>query len=184
MRSAVFLDRDGVINRKAPEGEYITRWEDLEILPGVAASVRQIKEADLKVVVVTNQRCVAKGILTEIALQKLHERLIDQLAQDGAIIDGIYYCPHDKTAGCSCRKPAAGMLVQAAQEHEIDLKGSWMVGDSPSDILAGKNAGCRTIFLKTRDDLRAATIEGEPVTADKVASSLLEAVQQILPLTK
>ncbi len=184
MRSAVFLDRDGVINRKAPEGEYITRWEDLEILPGVAESVRKIKEADLKVVVVTNQRCVAKGMLTEIALQELHKRLIDRLAEEGAVLDGIYYCPHDKTAGCACRKPAAGMLVQAAQEHEIDLKGSWMVGDSPSDILAGKKAGCRTIFLKTRDDLRAATIERESMTADKVASSLLEAVRQILPVTK
>lgn len=178
---AVFLDRDGVINRKAPEGQYITRWEDMEILPGVVEAIQQLRKAEFRVVVVTNQRCVAKGLLSETGLQDLHVKLTELLASQGAAIDAIYYCPHEKDAGCACRKPAPGMLLTAAHEHELNLKESWMIGDSPSDLLAGKGAGCRTALVISRrqSDEGVAKTSGL-LEADLVAGSLLEAAQEIL----
>jgi|SRR5882672_7117062 len=178
---AVFLDRDGVINRKAPEGQYITHWEDMEILSGVVEAIQQFGKAEFKVVVVTNQRCVAKGLLGEAELQDLHLKLTELLASRGAVIDAIYYCPHEKNAGCSCRKPAPGMLLTAAREHEINLGESWMVGDSPSDLRAGKSAGCRTALVISRrqSDEGVAKTPGL-LEADLVAGSLLDAAQEIL----
>ena len=182
---AVFLDRDGVINRKAPEGQYITRWEDVEILSGVVEAIQQLGEAGFKVVVVTNQRCVAKGLLSEAGLQVLHQKLEELLASRGAVIDAIYYCPHEKNVGCTCRKPAPGMLLKAAREHGLDLGESWVVGDSTSDLQAGKSAGCKTALVTTSQPSEVgAGIIPAPLHADLVAASLLEVVQQILRRAK
>src|SRR5215472_7327706 len=114
MKRAAFLDRDGVINKRASEGEYITRWEDVQILPGVADAIAMLNRAGFLVIVVSNQRCVAKGQISVAQLEELHERLRHSLAADGATIDHVYYCPHEKTPPCSCRKPAPGMLLTAA----------------------------------------------------------------------
>src|SRR5205823_14054634 len=95
MNKAAFLDRDGVINRKAPEGEYITSWEDMEILPGVAEAISLLHRSGFRTIVVSNQRCVAKGLITIDELEALHHRMCDVLAQAGAKIDGVYYCPHE-----------------------------------------------------------------------------------------
>ena len=95
MSRAVFLDRDGVINQRPPEGDYITRWEDFHILPGVAEGIALINRAGFSVIVVTNQRCVAKGLMTEADLQQMHERMTGDLARAGAKIDATYYCPHE-----------------------------------------------------------------------------------------
>lgn len=184
MARAAFLDRDGVINRKAPEGQYVTRWEDFHVLPGVIEGIAQLNGAGLSVIVVTNQRCVAKGLLTEADLKKLHQRMSDHLAQAGATVDAIYYCPHELEPPCRCRKPAPGMLLEAADSHALDLTSSWMIGDSDIDILAGKNAGCRTARLSMK---RATQGESEldrdfREDADIVASSLLDAIHQILQL--
>src|SRR5271168_5223876 len=119
MTRAVFLDRDGVINRKPPEGDYVTRWEDFHILPGVAEGIVHLKQAGFRVIVVTNQRCVAKGLLSVAELEKMHQQMSDLLAQSGAAIDGIYYCPHEMEPRCDCRKPAPGMLLDAASDHGI-----------------------------------------------------------------
>src|SRR5689334_22943791 len=147
MTKAVFLDRDGVINQKAPNGQYVTRWEDFHLLPGVVEGIAQLNRAGLRVIVVTNQRCVARGLLTEMELNKLHRRMSEDLAEAGATIDAIYYCPHELEPSCDCRKPAPGMLLEAARFHCLDLAASWMIGDSDSDLQAGKNAGCRTVRL-------------------------------------
>ncbi|MBS1841111.1 MAG: HAD family hydrolase [Acidobacteria bacterium] len=181
---AVFLDRDGVINRKAPEGQYITRWEEMELLPGVVHAIQQFGKAGFKIVVVTNQRCVAKGLLTPAELEELHRRLTELLASHGAVIDAIYYCPHEKSDGCSCRKPAPGMLLVAAREHGISLKESWMVGDSPSDLQAGKSAGCKTALVTTHQQSEVGTGISISSEADLVGESLLEVTQQILCLSK
>jgi len=178
---AVFLDRDGVINRKAPEGQYITRWEDMELLPGVVEAIKDLRKANFTVVVITNQRCVAKGILKETELEELHRKLKELLASRGAAIDAIYYCPHEKNAGCSCRKPEPGMLLTAARDRGISLKESWMVGDSASDLQAGKSAGCHTALVTTRGQLEERIAESPwSAEADLVAASLLEVAQQIL----
>jgi D-glycero-D-manno-heptose 1,7-bisphosphate phosphatase len=175
MKRAAFLDRDGVINRKAREGEYVTRWEEMQILPGVSGAIALLNRAGFRVIVVSNQRCVAKGLITTADLEALHRRLCEALARDGATIDAIYYCPHETQPPCRCRKPQPGMLLDAARDHDIDLGASWMIGDSKADVEAGKSAGCNTALL-------AGGERGAKEEAGTVAASLLEAVQHILQL--
>ncbi|HSZ01591.1 MAG TPA: HAD family hydrolase [Terriglobales bacterium] len=174
MNKAAFLDRDGVINRKAPtEDDYITRWEEMDILPGVVEAIALLNQASFRVIIVSNQRCVAKGLLTEGELDSMHSRMCSELAARGAHIDGVYYCPHEEQPPCSCRKPEPGMLFAAADEQQVDLSFSWMIGDSDKDVEAGRKAGCKTARLlkgnETGND-----------KADVVVRSLLEATRQIL----
>lgn len=173
MKRGAFLDRDGVINRKPPEGQYVTRWEDMHFLPGVPNAIRLLGEAGFCVLAVSNQRCVAKGLLTANELESIHKRMCQELAAADAVITEVYYCPHEEQPPCSCRKPAPGMLLKAAREHEIDLTASWMIGDSDVDVDAGRIAGCRTARILNGDEV-------ETVGADVFARSLLEAVRQIL----
>jgi D-glycero-D-manno-heptose 1,7-bisphosphate phosphatase len=175
MNKAVFLDRDGVINRRPPQGDYVTRWEDLHLLSGTAEAIALLNHAGFLVIVVSNQRCVAKGLITVSELESMHNRMCRALAVEGAIIDAVYYCPHEKQPGCACRKPAPGMLRTAATAHKIDLIASWMIGDSDIDIAAGRAAGCRTARLLTDDNL-------PKEIADLTANTLPEAISQILSL--
>jgi len=176
MKKAVFLDRDGVINRKPPEGEYVTSWEGLELLPGVAEATASLVKTGFRVIVVSNQRCVSKGLLTVRELESIHQRLCQKLAAASAVITAVYYCPHDTQPPCTCRKPAPGMLLAAARDHELDLTGSWMIGDSDTDVEAGKKAGCRTARILKIGEMPHGG-------ADIFAQSLFDAVQQILPMT-
>lgn len=173
MRRAAFLDRDGVINQKPPEGEYVTSWEGMRFLPGVAEAIRLLLRAGFRVIVVSNQRCVAKGLISTSDLELIHQRMCEELAAAGARIDAVYYCPHENEPRCNCRKPAPGMLFTAARARNIDLKASWMIGDSDSDIAAGSRAGCRTARILKKNEMQ------DP-RADVFAPSLLEAVRQIL----
>lgn len=180
MNRAAFLDRDGVINRKAPEGQYVTRWEEVEFLPGVAAAISMLNKAGFRVIVVSNQRCVAKGLVTTEEVEALHRKICRELAgqganNQGAVIDAVYFCPHEASPACDCRKPAPGMLLAAAKDHQIDLHASWMIGDSAADVGAGKNAGCRTVLLSPHANSSASA-------PDFVAQSLLDATQKILEL--
>lgn len=142
---ALFLDRDGVI---CPElGRYRLASDGFQLLPGIKDVVRAAKERGYLVVVVTNQPQIAKGLLSEAELQKLHsdmERLL------GYALDGIYHCPHTDADSCTCRKPKAGMLVRAAEELDIDCARSILIGDGDKDILAGQAVGCKTIFVKNK----------------------------------
>jgi D-glycero-D-manno-heptose 1,7-bisphosphate phosphatase len=171
MTKAVFLDRDGVINRKAPEGQYVTRWEKMELLPGAREAVYLLNQAGFLVIVVSNQRCVAKGLVTTDEVDSMHARMRHEFEVSGAKLDAIYYCPHENQ--CSCRKPRPGMLLQAARTHDVDLSASWMVGDSDGDVEAGRTAGCRTARLINNDNSAASH-------ADIVALSLLGAAYKIL----
>jgi|HubBroStandDraft_6_1064221.scaffolds.fasta_scaffold796186_1 D-glycero-D-manno-heptose 1,7-bisphosphate phosphatase len=173
MARAVFLDRDGVINCKAPEGKYITQWDEVRFLPGVAKAVRCIREAGLLAVLVTNQRAVAKGLISEIQLHSLHARMWQELFGEGQGFDAVYYCPHQSEPLCGCRKPQPGMLLAAARDHGIDLRTSWMVGDSESDVVIGQRVGCRTIRIGS-PELRYST------AADEVSASLLDAADRII----
>jgi D-glycero-D-manno-heptose 1,7-bisphosphate phosphatase len=174
MNKAAFLDRDGVINQKAAtEDEYVTRWEEMKILPGVAQGISLLNQAGFRVIVVSNQRSVAKGLITIPELESIHRQMCDELSRFGATIDDIYYCPHELRPPCACRKPEPGMLLQAARAHNIDLTTSWMIGDSDKDVQAGRKAGCRTARV-TRSN------ETEHSSADIVARSLLEAATLIL----
>lgn len=177
MNKAAFLDRDGVINRKAPEQAYVTSWEEMQFLPGVIESIAELNRAGFRVIVVTNQRCVAKGLVTVHDLESLHQRMCIEFEVRGASIAGVYYCPHELRPPCVCRKPQPGMILEAAREHNIDLTASWMIGDSDVDVAAGKNAGCKTAQLLPIGVRSKAA-------PDVVALSLAEAVDQILHQSK
>jgi len=181
MTRAVFLDRDGVINRKPREGDYVTRWEDFHILPGVAEGIALLNRAAFLVIVVTNQRCIAKGLMSAAELEKMHERMTELLAKAGAIVDGTFYCPHEIEPACDCRKPAPGMLLNAARLHGIELSASWMIGDSDIDVEAGRNAGCKTVRLWSTEEAldKAGRLPGTTCNSDITATSLLDAISQI-----
>ncbi|HEX5483530.1 MAG TPA: HAD family hydrolase [Terriglobia bacterium] len=175
LRRAVFLDRDGVINRKAPEGQYITGWRHFELLPGVAQAVRQFNEAGFLVIVVTNQQCVAKGLLTETQLKSIHRRMVADLKRQGSVIDAVYYCPHGAEAHCACRKPEPGMILEAARDYKINLAASWMVGDCFKDVQAGLAAGCKTAWITESGFGRS-----EGARPDLMVRSLAEAAPRLL----
>lgn len=174
MHKAIFLDRDGVINRKAKtEDEYVTCWEKMKILSGVPEAITLLNRSGFHVVVVTNQRAVAKGLISIVELEAMHRRMCEYLASRGASVDAVYYCPHELQPPCECRKPSPGMLFEAARAHNIDLTASWMIGDSEKDVQAGVRAGCRTARVVRENH----SIESN---ADIVADSLLSAIQKIL----
>jgi D-glycero-D-manno-heptose 1,7-bisphosphate phosphatase len=172
----VFLDRDGVINRKAPEGEYVATWEQFEPLPGVDRAIARLHASGRRVFVVTNQRGVALGLYTSAQVEALHRQVADWLAPLGAYIDGFYYCPHDK-ASCTCRKPLPGLFEQAFAEHPgLNAASSIIIGDSLSDIQAGKRFGMRAIFIEGEPERQKPGSEKGRLLADASAGSLEEAV--------
>lgn len=147
-RRCVFLDRDGVINVKAPDQDYIRRWSDFHFLPGIAGLIRLFNVLDFLVIVVTNQRGVARQLMTLEDLELIHRNMREQLARDGARLDDIFYCPHGE-AECECRKPRPGMVKEAAQRWNIDLGASLLIGDSASDYELARN--CGMAFALARD---------------------------------
>ena len=185
LRPAVFLDRDGTINA---EKNYLYRIEAFEFIPGTQEAIRRLKDAGYLVVVVTNQSGVARGYYTLQDVDRLHDHIQSELKRYGASIDEFYCCPHHPTAGigeylkdCDCRKGAPGMLLQAAVDLGIDLGLSFIIGDKPADIEAGRAAGCQALLVltgygeKTREELKRQRLELPPVFASlSEAASFLE----------
>jgi D-glycero-D-manno-heptose 1,7-bisphosphate phosphatase len=136
----VFLDRDGVINQPALPGEYIRTWEEFKFLPSIADWIRLFNALDLLVIVITNQRGVALGLMSEHALEDIHSRMVAELAHLGARVDDVFYCAHAKNE-CNCRKPQPGLIFQAQEKWDIDLQHSLFLGDSPSDQQAAFQGG-------------------------------------------
>lgn len=161
----VFLDRDGTLNKKPAEGSYVTKAADLELLPGAAEAVRILNEAGALAVVVTNQRGIARGLMTEDDLANVHRALTRRLASRGAYLDAIYHCPHD-IGQCECRKPEIGMLRRAFDEIPAATQmGAALVGDSDSDIEAARRAKITAVAIAERSrclrlvpDIRAASL--------------------------
>jgi D-glycero-D-manno-heptose 1,7-bisphosphate phosphatase len=167
----VFLDRDGTINIKAAPGEYITSPAELVLLPGAAEAVAALNAAGLRTVLVTNQRWLSKQSADPARFAAIQDRLEQLLAEEGARLDAAYHCPH-AAGSCDCRKPGAGMLLRAAREHGLDLAESVMIGDSDTDVMAGRAAGTATVLLRTGG--------GDYVGADVVVDDLAAAVRLIL----
>lgn len=168
-----FLDRDGVINRKMPEGDYVKSWEEFHFLPGVLTAIRMLKEIGFLVVVVTNQRCVSRGIITEEELAAIHSKMEREVVGAGGSIDAVYFCPHGSDHGCGCRKPEPGMILKAIGDFtekgiKIDIASSFIVGDSEKDIMAGRAAGLFTV-----------KVAGRIKDTDMVSESLETAVKAI-----
>lgn len=169
MSWTVFLDRDGTLNVKAPDGDYVKSPGELRMLRGAGEAVRMLNDAGLRTIVVTNQRGIARGLMSRTDLDAVHAAMRDDLARHGAHLDGIYFCPHERGA-CDCRKPQTGMFRAARRdEPDIDFARSVMVGDAPSDIEAGRAAGMLTVSLGPRN-----------LGADHAAADLAAAVAWIL----
>ena len=166
----VLLDRDGTLNVKAEEGRYVTEAADLVLLPGAAEAVRRLNASGARVAVVTNQRAVARGLLTAERLDELHAVLAEQLAAADAHVDAVYSCPHEIGA-CECRKPQPGMLRSALRDFAVAPSQAVMIGDADSDVQAGRGAAVRTIQLTTTPEQSA---------ADATAPDLLSAVDALL----
>jgi D-glycero-D-manno-heptose 1,7-bisphosphate phosphatase len=147
---AIFLDRDGVINKRPSRAEYVRGWEEFEWLPGAVDAIRLLKDAGYKVIVVTNQAGVARGVMLEADVQSIHDRMQAELRTAGAAVDAFYYCPHGWNDGCFCRKPKPGMFFQAQRDHHLDLTRTIFIGDDERDLEAGRAAGCRT-YLVSRE---------------------------------
>lgn len=154
-RAGVFVDRDGTLIK---EVGYLSRLEQIEVLPRVPEAIQLLRREGLKVAVVTNQSAVARGIITEDNLQQIHKELAAQLARRGAFLDGIYYCPHHPTEGmapyrisCGCRKPNVGLAERAAAELDLDVSRSYVVGDQSGDMELAARIGAKGILIKSGD---------------------------------
>lgn len=158
MKTAVFLDRDGVINEVLTgRVKFVNKPEDFYFLPGVPEAIRKLNGHFDYIFVVTNQGGIGLGYMRESQLNKIHEHMVKELKKQGATIHDIAYCPHKPKAGCPCRKPGSKMIEDLAEKYHVDLSKSYMVGDHDIDILAGKNAGTKTVFIGGEETLADAS---------------------------
>ena len=173
-QKAIFLDRDGTINKYVG---FLNNIDEFELIPGIAESIKKINDSGYLAIVITNQPVIARGELSFNGLTAIHNKMETLLGSEGAYIDGIYFCPHHPDKGfaneisdlkidCMCRKPKPGMLFNAAKDYNIDLLQSWMIGDGGNDIMAGKAAGCRTILIDNDGEW------GQDYTVDSLSQAI------------
>lgn len=147
MQGAIFLDRDGVLIENRPD--YVKSWDEVEIFPHTFEAMRKLAQTGRPIVMVTNQSCVGRGIVTAAWVEEVHRRLLAEITANGGRIDAVYFCPHHPQDPCECRKPLPGMLKQAAQELSLDLGASFMVGDAVSDVETARAVGTLGILVRT-----------------------------------
>ena len=186
MRKAVFLDRDGVINEVIPsaEGPDSPRSvEEFRLIAGAASAIQRLNRLGFPVVVVSNQPGIAKGKLCEEDLEAMTDFMRLKLGEECAVLDGLYYCLHHPQAlipeyrvACDCRKPGAGLLIRAGREMDLALAESYMVGDQPRDMTAGKSVGCTTVFVTS------GVPKERPAEADYMCQDLASATRLIVQL--
>jgi D-glycero-D-manno-heptose 1,7-bisphosphate phosphatase len=175
-RLAVFLDRDGVINRRATEGDYIRSWSEFEFLPGAIAAMARLDDAGASMFVVTNQRGVARGLVGAAALDDIHMRMGVALAEAGVHLGGIYVCPHE-IGSCDCRKPQVGLFIQARADNPwIAFERSEMIGDSLADLEAGTRLGMRNWLVGEGREQVLAQASALQIAVAGAAGSLAELI--------
>lgn len=170
-RRAAFLDRDGVLNERAAPHDYVRSADAFRWLPGAAEAIAELESTGFVPVVVSNQRGVARGVVSCETLREIEQRIQADLGERGGHIAAFYYCPHDLDADCDCRKPEPGMLLAAARDLDLDLRQSILVGDDETDVEAGHRAGCFTIRLGPA---------GVSTSADAQAADLASAVTDVV----
>ena len=162
MLSAVFLDRDGVINEN--RDHHVTSWQEFRFLPGALEAVTRLSRAGVRVFVVTNQAIINRGVVSQALVDSINWRMVSEIRRKGGIVEGIACCPHRPEEKCGCRKPKPGMLIDLARRHAVDLTRAALIGDALTDIEAGQAAGCRTVLVLTgrgRRELERATAAGK-----------------------
>jgi len=185
MNKAVFLDKDGTINEDIG---YINHPDQIKLLPRSADAIKLFNEAGYKVIIISNQSGIARGMLSEDMLQSIDKKLQKEVLKGGGYIDGIYYCPHHPEHGvypyklqCECRKPHNGLIKKASKKHDIDLNDSVMIGDKLSDIEAGKKSGTKTVLVLTGSGKKAnESKELEKMKPDYIAENLYNAAKWVL----
>lgn len=187
---AVFLDRDGTVSE---EVGYVNHLSRFKLFPWTAEAIKKLNEAHIKAILVTNQAGVARGYFTEDLISEVHNKLVEELAKTGACLDAIYYCPHHPSAGqppyranCECRKPKPGLLYKAADEHNIDLSLSFMIGDKYTDVELGQRIGVKGVMVMTGYGIGEYEYQRQnwPQMPDKIAENLLTAVDWIISQAK
>ena len=184
-QKAIFLDRDGTVNEYVG---FLRNIDEFKLIENTAEAIKKINSSEYLAIIVTNQPVIARGEVTYEELKQIHKKMETLLGQEGAYLDGIYYCPHHPKSGfegeikelkieCECRKPKPGMLLEAAKDFNIDLEKSWIIGDSENDILAGKNAKCNTAYINAKDI-------NENIDYNICGRDLLECVNKILEKEK
>ena len=179
-QKAIFLDRDGTINKYVG---FLRDINDFELIDGVAEAIKEINKSGYLAVIITNQPVIARGEVTYEELNEIHNKMETLLGKEGAYLDAIYYCPHHPDSGfdgevkelkfdCDCRKPKPGLLLKAAEELNIDLSKSWMIGDSKNDIMAGKNAGCKTALIGNEDYKQDITVDSLLTFVNKIIKKM------------
>ncbi|MCX7920347.1 MAG: HAD family hydrolase [bacterium] len=172
----VFLDRDGVINKRLV-GDYVKRWSEFQFLPYAKRAIRKLTEAGYQVHVTSNQQGVGKGLMTKQQLDDITRRMLAEIEQAGGKIHSVAYCHHTESDNCTCRKPKPGLLIRTANKYKLRLTNCWMVGDSERDIQAGTAVGCKTILI---GNYKIKNQKSKISIPTFTAKSLLEAVNLIL----
>lgn len=176
----VFLDRDGVINRDS--AAYIKSWQEFEFLPGSLEALRRLTASGFTILVVTNQSAVGRGLISSETLAGIHRNMRSAIRRHGGRIRDVFFCPHVPQAGCDCRKPRPGLILQAQQRYGIDLEAAAMVGDSARDIACARRAGC-ALAVRVRSGIQD-SVQQPPAAvetvADHVAENLLDAVRWLM----
>lgn len=173
-RAAVFVDRDGVINRM--RSDYVKSWLEFEALPGAIAAMARMSAGGRDVIVLTNQSAIGRGLVSLETVEEIHRRLSALVERAGGGIRTFFICPHTPSDGCTCRKPAPGLLYQARDQMGVDLAKAIVIGDQPTDIQAARAAGCRAILVDATGEFASC----ERVTGCRVTASLSEAADLIL----
>ena len=153
-RKAIFLDRDGVLNKERKD--YVKNISELEIFPEIVIPLKKLRENGFLIIIITNQSAINRGIITLENVQQIHQHIQDYLRKFRIELDGFFICPHRPDENCQCRKPKSGLILRAIDEFKIDIRSSWMIGDNDSDIIAARTVGCKAIKIGKEINLNQA----------------------------
>ena len=180
MFPAIFLDRDGVIIEN--RANYVRTWDDVEIYPQAFAALAKIRHLPYKITIITNQSAVGRGIITQETADEINQRLSEEIQSAGGRIDGVYMCPHSPQDHCNCRKPQPGLIIQAAEELNLSLEHSLLIGDALTDLQAGRSAGVRQVALVRtgRGEAQAQSPDSKRMISFPIFSDLAEALSALI----
>jgi len=174
---AVFIDRDGTINKNTG---YIDSPDRFEIYPGVAEGIKKLKDNGFKIIIITNQSGIARGFFTVENLDEIHKKMNDILAKKDVKVDAIYFCPHHPDEKCDCRKPNTALFEKAIKEHNIDTYSSYMIGDRMLDVEAGSKIGVKTVLVPEKKDMVKKEIEESEINPDYISKDFMSGAEWII----